>query len=116
MKLRSLEQLNVSDVIPANFHNMRFAAVHDIFATKVYLVWEFRKRFIAFLGSFFVFVSFTLETVTYDQQKCQVVRRFTAVTQLERLLAKHHNFNSLIQKLRGSEQKYGLRTLVLGIT
>ena len=43
---------------------------------------SFRKKFTAFLGSFFVFVSFTLETVIYDEQKCQVVRRFTAVTQL----------------------------------
>ena len=64
MKLRNLERLDVSDVTPSNFDNMRFAAVHNVFATKAYLVWEFRKKFIAFLGSFFVFVSLTLETVT----------------------------------------------------
>ena len=29
---------------------------------------------------FFFFLSFTLETAIYDEQKCQVIRRFTAVT------------------------------------
>ena len=115
MKLRSIEGLDVSDVISVNVHKMRFSVVYNVFETKTYFVWEFRKKFTVFLGSFF-FVSFALETVIYDEQKCQVVRRFTAVTELERLLAKYHIFNSLIQKLRGSEQKYGLRKLVPGIT
>ena len=57
-----------------------------------------------------------LENLIYDEQKCQVVRRFTVVTQLEKLESKYHIFHSLIQKLRGSEQKYDLRTLALGIT
>ena len=74
MKLRTVEGIDVSDVIPANVHNMCFSAVHNIFGRKTYLVWEFRKMFTVFLGSFYVFVSFTLETVIYDEQKWQVVR------------------------------------------
>ena len=95
----------VSDLCPADVHNVRFSAVHNVFARKAYLVWEFRKKFTVFLGSFFVFVSFTLETVIYDEQKCQVLRQFTAVKQLERLLAKYNIFSSLTQELRGIERK-----------
>ena len=58
--------------MPANVHNMRFSAVHNVFNTKAYLVWEFRKKFTAFLGSFFVFVSFTSETVICDEQKSKL--------------------------------------------
>ena len=78
------------------------------------MIWKFSKKFTVFLGFFFVFLSFTLETVIYDEQKCQVVRLCTAVTLTTgTLLAKYPFFNSLIQKLRESEQKCGLRTLVL---
>ena len=74
----------------------------------------------AVLVSCFVFCPlhflYILETLIYNDQKYQVGRRFTAVTQLEALLAKYHIFNSVIQKLNGSKQKYFLRTLILGIT
>ena len=59
---------------------------------------------------------YILENLIYDEQKWRIVRRFIAVTQLEKLLTKYHIFHFLIQKLRGSKQKYGLRTLALGIT
>ena len=36
--------------------------------------------FFLFPFFFFFFLSFTLETAIYDEQKCQVIRRFTAVT------------------------------------
>ena len=53
---------------------------------------------------------YMLENLIYDEQKWQVVRRFTAVTKLEKLLTKYHIFHSLIQEFRGSKQKYDLST------
>ena len=53
---------------------MRVSAVHNVFGTKAYLLWEFRKKFTVFFGFFFVFVSFTLETVICDEQECQFVK------------------------------------------
>ena len=120
MKFRSWVELDVSDVIPTNVHNMHFSAVSNILRQE--LIWFRSSENTFFCFSWFFFCVcplhswYMLENLIYDEQKWQVVRRFTAVTQLEKLMTKYHIFHSLIQKLRGSEQKYGLRTLVLGIT
>ena len=74
---------------------MRFSVVHNVLKQELIWLGSFEKSLL-FLLVPFVFVSFTLKTVIYDEQKCQVVRRFTAVIQLERLMAKYHIFNSLI--------------------
>ena len=118
MKFRSWAEFDVSDVIPTNIHNMRFSAVYNILRQE--LLWFKSPEnafFVFFLVLFLCLHSwYMLESLIYDGQKWQAVRRFTSITQLEKLLTKYHIFHRLIQKLRGSEQKYGLRTLVLGIT
>ena len=117
MKLLCLERLNVSDVLPANVHNMHYSVVHNVLEQKLIWFGSLEKGLLFFLVPFvFLCHLHWVGTLVYDEQKFQVVRQFTVVTKLERLLAKYNIFNSLILKLKGSEHKYGLRTLVLGTT
>ena len=50
-RVEGLDVYVVSDVIPVNVHNMCSSAVHNVFGTKAYLVWEFA----GFFRSFFCF-------------------------------------------------------------
>ena len=51
-KLRSLERLDVSDVIPANVHNMRFLAVHNVLQQELIWFGSLEKRLLFFLVPF----------------------------------------------------------------
>ena len=120
MKFRSWVELEFSDVIPANVHNMRFSAAYNALGQELV---SFRSSENTYFCCSWLLLCvcpvrswYMLENLIYDEQKWQVVKRFTTVTQLEKLLTKYHIFHSLTQKIRGSEQKYGLRTLLLGIT
>ena len=117
-KFQSWRGLDVSDVIPTNVDNMGFSAVCNVLRQE--RIW-FMSSEKTFSCDFFLCLCplrswYMLQNLIYTEQKCQVVRWFTVVTQLEKLQTKYHVLHSLIQKRRGSEQKYGLRTLVLGIT
>ena len=52
MKLRSLEGLNVSDVMPANVHNMRFSAVHNVLEQELIWFGSLEKSLMFFLVPF----------------------------------------------------------------
>ena len=87
--LKNLEGLGV--VMAMNVHGvlavhdvLNVLAVHDVLKQGLILLGSLEKSLNVFLVSFFFFffffLSFTLETAIYDEQKCQVIRRFTAVT------------------------------------
>ena len=102
-------------------YNLLCSAVLNILEQKLGWFESLKNTFCFFLVSFSVFLCplrslYILETLIYDEQKSKSVRWFTAVTQLERLLAKYYIFNSLIQKLRGRKEKYGSTILLMGIT
>ena len=67
--------------------------VFQFLTVLVYLVWEFVKHFSFLLFPFSCLSPlrflYMLETLVHDEQKFHVVRRFTALTQLEGLLAKY---------------------------
>ena len=78
----------VSDIIPTNVHNMLFSAVYTILRQE--LIWFRSPENTFFCFSWFFFCVcflhswYMLGNLIYDEQKSQVVRRFTAVTQLEK--------------------------------
>ena len=85
--LKNLEGLGV--VMAMNVHGvlavhdvLNVLAVHDVLKQGLILWGSLEKILNVFLVSFFFFffLSFTLETAIFDEQKCQVTRRFTAAS------------------------------------
>ena len=85
--LKNLEGLGV--VMAMNVHGvlavhdvLNVLAVHDVLKQGLILLGSLEKSLNVLLVSFFFFffLSFTLETAIFDEQKCQVRRRFTAAS------------------------------------
>ena len=52
LKVRSLEGLDVSDLILENVHNMRYSPVHNILEQELIWIWDLRQYSSFFLVPF----------------------------------------------------------------